>query len=478
MGAGERREQFLASYPLVASSSRLPSPLPPLALSSTWWIAFSVLASIRVWAFFTGAFDLGVHVHALRTVRMLGPGAAVPLIDRSFLADHFSPLELPLALIVGTHWDPYVLVVLQAAAVALAGFFVWRIAVRHRATTPLLHQAAFLSAPLVLFAAWNDFHPSVLAAPFLVVFFDRIRGGNEQALLVAGCAAALLREDVALVVLLGLLIFPRLSWQRLLVALVAGIGVAASLRLGGRGWFSEATAYLRSGDLLPSLLDEVWDGGALLWIWPGALIPWVFVARPAARYLMVAVVFSLPLLVIDLPVLQDLRHHYYFPMAAPLAVGAVHGRPWPVATPRVGVAALAVALFLGPLGAAAAGDRVAPAWVVVGASIRNGAEIAAVHEWIDQVDPGESVSAATFTVPFLRADEVRMWPSPFRDLVLRVSPQPIVQADPSAEVTDVVAPTRSDIGAGPTAAAVGLAAQFDLVSISPDGRFQHWRRNR
>jgi len=440
-----------------------------------------VLVSLRAWEFYAAGFDLGVFVQAFRTMVLHGPFAAVPMLGQSFFEDHFSPLALPLALLAGSSALPYLLLAVQTGMVALAGLFIWNAAVRAGTRRPQLHLLGFLFAPVVVGAIWSDFHVSVLAAPFLVLMLEGLHSGANRRVLWTGAAAALTREDIALVVLLLILVWGlgRQLWPLIILTISC---VAGGVFLGGPNWFIESgTRYLAvSGAPIQSALGVFWDSGRLLPLLLFIVLPWVFLGRIEWRSWTVAALLFIPLAFLDLSVLDHAGSHYYLPIGIVLAVSAARGSDRVNSSLRVmPVGAVVLAFLAGPLGSGVSGYQGAPGWYVAKVATVESSSVALTHKWVASLALGESVSAVNPLVPWIEAGMgVWVWPSPFTDVVFSEEPDvAIVVADPKALPTDVIAPELMNSRLGPTGAQVGLPERgFVRRSVSPDGSYRWWHR--
>ena len=457
------------------------SPKPAAVLTAVWLIVVFVLVSLRAWEFYAAGFDLGVFVQAFRTMILHGPLATVPMLGQSFLEDHFSPLALPLMFLAASSALPYLLLAVQTGMVALAGFFIWRIALRAGSRRPLLHLLGFLFAPVVVGAVWSDFHVSVLAAPFLVLMLDGLHTGADRRVLWAGSAAALMREDIALVVLILILVWrpSRRVWP---LIILAGLSVAAGVLLGGPNWFVESgTKYLAaSASPIRSALAVAWDSGRLLPLVLFIALPWVFLGRIGWRSWLATTLLLTPLALLDLPVLDHVGSHYYLPLGIVLAVGAARGGERFVDSFRsVPGGAVVLALMVGPLVSGVSGYQGVPGWYVAKVAMQETSSVASMHAWVNSLALGESVSVVNPLVPWVEADMgVWVWPSPFVDFVFSErSSTAIVVADPKARLTDVIAPAKEDSEFGPTGGQAGLPERgFVRRSVSPREAFVWWQR--
>jgi uncharacterized membrane protein len=196
--------------------------------------AFAALSVLRHRAFSTGRFDLGnmvqavwatAHGHPLRVTDIHGE-------QISRLGAHFDPILVVFAPFWWIWPSPDLLVVTQAAAVALGALPVFWLARKHlyddRAA--LGFAVAYLLYPATQWLVLNEFHPVALACPlllFAIWFLDE----DKLAQFVAFAAlAATTKEEVAFVVA-GLGIWYAISRRRWAGAAIAlgGIGVALFL---------------------------------------------------------------------------------------------------------------------------------------------------------------------------------------------------------------------------------------------------------
>lgn len=441
-------------------------------------VVIGIIVSLRVWVLASGgAFDLGFFVQAFRTIRNGGIGVSVPLIDTPFLSDHFSLLALPLVVFASWQFFPYLLVVLQCSMVGIGGAVFARLALR-QGKPPRLAMLLFLTSPTILFATWNDFHPSVLAVPLLVVFVDAVAERKEGTILWAGLLAAASREDVAFLVVVVLVCWGLRTRERWLTALIAAsfLILGASLS-GGNGWFlSSGLEYVsRPGSGALAILAEIWDGGRLLGLVLLISIPWLVLGTQSWRSISTAVVFALPLLALDLPQVDSVAYHYYYPVSVVLAVGWIHGRPWHHRWIFFARGLAVIGFLVGPFGLALAGDRPSAVEVVRRAATDT-AELSELHHWISRQQFEGSLSIDSTFVPFVEAESVFMWPSPFADVVLPlVSDIPIVSADQAGAQRVGTVIVRSPECGGSVGTYISDAG-FRQSDRSPDGCWVRWDR--
>ena len=169
----------------------------------------STLAVLQQRAFETGRFDVG---NLTQVVWSTAHGRFLEMTDVhgeqiSRLGAHFDPIVVVLVPLWWLWPSPELLLVVQAAAVALGAVPVYLLARKHLDSERggLLFGAVYLLYPPTQWLVVDDFHPVALATPLLLAgiwFLD-----EERLLPFAACAAAacLTKEQIGLVVaMLGL----------------------------------------------------------------------------------------------------------------------------------------------------------------------------------------------------------------------------------------------------------------------------------
>ncbi len=460
------------------------------SLTAAFSLAAGLAVLARVWTFRAGAFDLGFFVQALAVTARHGPLAPTPMTDTSLLADHFAPLALPLAPLGLLPAAPYLLVLAQLAAVAAALPLAWSFARSRAGSTAEAGwlTVAFATAPVLLFALWNDFHTSLLAAPFLILFGRAVLEGRGPGALAWGTVSSLAREDIAFLVLVLSVLYVGRMWRWLvpLVAVALSCLIVRALFSPAGGWFEQAgLAFVDASQPLETIttaLDNAWAGGELVLLVAVWLVPWVAWAPLARKPVIAAAVFALPYLVVGLPHTKYPGLHYYFPLAVLGLWSAVEGRRTGrvYAERRSIVAAFVLVAFLvGPLTTSAVARDAPTLSALVGSAVEDRTLWQDLHAWMDGIDVagGASVEARVFPVVAGRG-EVTLWPSPFEPVVLRLSEVPIIAADSTWWPPVVIAPSRKGVTTvqnSPTASEVGLPeAGFERVDISPGGFFEEW----
>ena len=170
----------------------------------SWTAGFSALSILRHRAFNTGRFDLGnmvqavwatAHGHFLQVTSLQGE-------QISRLASHFDPL---LAVFGPLWWvwpSPNLLLVLQAAAIALGALPVSRLARKHLGSerSAVGFGLAYLLYPPVQWLTLNEFHPVALACPLLLFAFWYLDENRLLPFAAFALLAALAKEEIPLVV--------------------------------------------------------------------------------------------------------------------------------------------------------------------------------------------------------------------------------------------------------------------------------------
>jgi uncharacterized membrane protein len=159
------------------------------------------------------------------------------------LGDHAEIAILPLAFLYALWRDPRTLLLLQAVALALPAYAVWRIAAVRLARTehgklkaygPLVLALAYLLNPSVHNIALFEFHILPFAIAPLLMAMLAYAEGRKGRFLAWSVLALLVREDVALVIIMvGVLaaIEKKPAWWRVVPPLLGAAWFAAAMRL-------------------------------------------------------------------------------------------------------------------------------------------------------------------------------------------------------------------------------------------------------
>lgn len=216
---------------------QLRDPRDDLWLTAVW-VAMVVHASYISWLaigrhnnFWTGRFDLGNMVQAIWSTTQGRPLESTDAHGEQFvrLGAHVDPILVLFAPVWSAFPHPEVLLVIQAAAVALGALPVFWLARRWVGSDPiaLACVAAYLLYPPLLWIPLTEFHAVAFALPLLVFCVWAIEEDRPAALAICAVLALLTKEHVGLALAcLGLwcaIEHRRRLWGALLAA-------------GGLGW--------------------------------------------------------------------------------------------------------------------------------------------------------------------------------------------------------------------------------------------------
>jgi uncharacterized membrane protein len=425
---------------------------------------FGALATQQHRAFETGRFDLGNMVQAVWSTPHGRPLDVTELDGNQInrLGAHVDPLLAAFAPLWGIWPTPTMLLVVQAAAIALGALPVFWLARKHLRSerTAALFAFVYLLYPSVQWLALDDFHAVALACPLLLYGLWYLDEGRLLAALPFLGLAVLTKEEIALVVAgLGIWYWLARGHRR------AGVAIAAAGVLVTALFLTIVMPHFRSGEApeFYGRFDEI--GGSPLGIIETAVTDPLVVLRAVTegRDLTYLLQLSLPLvglflaapllLVAALPELAanllsgtvtqtSIELHYAAPIVPFLIAGAIFGAArFPRIVPLLLAASLAGAVFLGPLWSGelepdriSAHDRVAqravkllPSDAPVTATNGLGAHLSARRrvfsfpvvreaEWVavDLRDPSyldRSSTASTTAVPLARLIRSGRWAS-------------------------------------------------------------------
>ena len=189
---------------------RRPSDLRPsvrvlLAVGITAYAAgFAALSVLRHEAFVTGRFDLGNMVQAVWSTAHGDPLRMTSLHGDqiSRLAAHVDPILVLFAPLWWLWPSPNMLLVVQAAVIALGAIPVFLLARKHLASprAGLGFALAYLLYPATGWLTLNEFHPVALATPLLLFAFWYLDEDRLLPFAVFALAASACKEEIALVV--------------------------------------------------------------------------------------------------------------------------------------------------------------------------------------------------------------------------------------------------------------------------------------
>jgi hypothetical protein len=356
----------------------------------------------------------------------------VPFAAWAVLEDHFSPLLLVLAPLAQFSWSSYLLVVVQAVAVAISIPIAWRMADRvssSRRRTWLL-TLAYAFSPVLLFAVFFDIHASVLATPLLLLVFDGVDRSRPNQILLAGTAAALLREDIAFFMVFFAIIFFRDS-RRTMIWL--GAISAATLAIGrvvaaGRDPGTEPPHINFSYDYIDPLdpigtasgaIDALFIAGAgsLLLVLVAIAVPWIGFGKLEWKATLFGTVAAAPFLLSQYVVTKSVSSHYYFALAPILFWAVLRGSNESTAEPGTGlrqrltVIGISIALLGGPLMTGAFADGKPTAMRVLDAAMSDRVRIAQAHDVLACVPDEFTIAVGPEMTPHV-ADHAFTWQWP------------------------------------------------------------------
>ena len=193
-------------------------------------VGFGALSVLRHRAFSTGRFDLGNMVQAVWATAHGHPLAVTDLRGDqvSRLGAHVDPILVAFAPLWWIWPSPSMLLVAQAAAIALGALPVFWLAEKHlrSARAALGFALAYLLYPALQWMTLSEFHPVALATPLLLFAIWHLDAGRPLAFAAFAVPATLTKEHVGLAVA-GLGLWYALARRRPLAGgTIAALGVA------------------------------------------------------------------------------------------------------------------------------------------------------------------------------------------------------------------------------------------------------------
>lgn len=218
------------------SSGARPSPenrlIPALLVVAgcagfySFWLSRLCVERHRL--FQSGATDLGIY-HQIVWLISRGKPAFSTLGHWHFLGDHFNPILYLISPLMWIHPGPETLLWVQVLALAASAIIFFQYA---RSKWESSWNACGLALAFLLYApaslvALDDFHPEVLAIPFLLGAVCAFERKNAVAYWITLSLAMCCKENVALVVIaMGIAQLMRGQWKIGCATSLVGLGIA------------------------------------------------------------------------------------------------------------------------------------------------------------------------------------------------------------------------------------------------------------
>ncbi len=230
-------------------------------------VFFLIYAAIMTWVGFerhlaleTRAFDLGIFAQAVWNT-LQGDFLFSSIKENiNLMGDHVSPILLVTAPFYAIWPDPRTLVLLQAVAAASSFFplaLIARDKLRDRSWVLILLLMFFFYQPMRA-ALHEDFHPEVLAEPFLWwAFFFLDRGKTDRFLACLAVAVTGKENFLGVAFMLG---FYALVWKKMRWTGVAVMFLSVTVLLWETKWLVprlSGTAYFYGGNYARMLADPI-----------------------------------------------------------------------------------------------------------------------------------------------------------------------------------------------------------------------------
>lgn len=260
------------AFDRVAQPIRRALQLPHNILVLITFAIYAAYSVSRYQQFLTAGYDLGIFDQVVRRyshfqapiVNLKGPNYNV-------YGDHFHPILATLAPLYWIWDDPRMLLIAQAALIALGTWIVHRFCARH--LTPkiaLLVTAAFALGWPIQNLANFDFHEIAFGVPLAAWAIDAVDRRARRELIAACLLLLLVREDLGLVVaVLALVALPRIKLRTTIALVVAGLAtyiVTTSIILphfnpsGTFAYWTYTALGPNAPSALKSLLLHPWHG--------------------------------------------------------------------------------------------------------------------------------------------------------------------------------------------------------------------------
>lgn len=325
-------------------------------------VLIATVAAWRVALLIPREMDFGVLINGLAAFAEFGPSGTISYIGFGLWGGHMEVVTVAFAPLVDWPGLPYLLVTLQTASVAWA---VWQIAnrARSRYAATRLHVALLPTAvalhPAVLHALLFDVHANVMALGFVAAFLIAVQEERWRRATLFGVAAALFREDVALLVAL-ITVFrssrvPARPRVALILAPLALVGTYLSQ--GGNDFGrNNLFGYVDLSEPIQSVMTGIqffFENGWIVSVAVIVAMPFAFLGRADWRLVIPAVLVSLPIAFGEVPSGRTVAFQYYAIVVVCWALALrLDAPPRPMAR-HAAIGFTAVWAVLGPLGASA-----------------------------------------------------------------------------------------------------------------------------
>lgn len=393
------------------------------------YIVFFAGLSIRAHqGFRTGAFDVGIFDQGVYLLSRL-QAPFVTLNGRNLFADHASFVLLPVVPVYWVFAHVSVLLVLQSAAIGLAGVPVYKLALNQLGSETLatMTVAAFLLNPALQLGNMDEFHPEAFLVLAAATALYAAVVWNPRLLAIAAVGCMLVKEDSVLFVLplavwvafrrdrrlgrnlaVGSVVYAALMMLVFMKALGGGPTIYASRTfpfgsLGG----TVSTAVLRPGDMIDYLTSQ----GRLFYLWQLAL-PTALAFLRAPGLAAVALPVVAYNVVSAFPYQHQIDFHYSLVLVPILTAASIGGL---AAFRSARLRALATTAVLAGTLAAAHQWGVAPTGPGIDYRPRDHPHTHQIEEVLHGIPDGAVISTFyTFAPHLSHRKQIYMWPNPFR----------------------------------------------------------------
>jgi hypothetical protein len=324
----------------------------------------------------------------------------------------------------------------------------WRFALAKVADprTRVLIVVAFATAPAALYPLLYDVHPNVVAVPFVMLTLFGFATDRVRLVILAGVAASLLREDVALALVIFGLLNLRTRTKQAVPLIVIGLSAMVlwlALPRGpsfGYGIFYGYIDPSHPVETLARIPGVVWAGGLLV-LWAIAVfLPWIISRGLDWRPLLVVLVAGAPYLLAESAIAKTVAFQYWALAPVFLFAAAVHTGATVVGVRRTAFGMFTALAFLGgPFVTGLLGSGGFGLTDLERVIAERRPLVVAAHRAVSCIDPDATVAMMSQLTPLTgHFREVRLLPAPFEDLTGEAG-DVMQQADPDLEPTFLLA---------------------------------------